>query len=187
MNFPRKPLIQGVLMLRSVLRVARPNPVFATLPQRSAFLGISGRENTNSSSSKIPDEYTRSEKFVFREVDEQGFRIPIEDSTQYTDEEKAHRKKMGRYYSLLIAGLVGFISSTFLLYTRMVNVEAKSVEDGASIQNEEDLIERGHQKNESEKKEEELALHKSKAGFRERKVSNELSLKEVYRLYAKTG
>ena len=168
MNVARKPLIFNVYRLASIVGRSRPHPSLSSATFRSSdSLGCKYEQVCFSSSRKESERPVTSP--VFREVDEYGFQIPIEDSTRYTAEEKAYRKKMGRYYSLLIAGLIGFISSSYLLYKRMLNVEAKSVEDSANNRNEEDG---DHHSNVSGKNDVEIALHKSKAGFRERKVGH---------------
>ena len=163
MNISRRPLLLYALRLGRIVRTSRPHPILSSLKLRSTDsleVHFSSSTQENNNKQKAP---------IFREVDEHGFQIPIEDSTRYTDEEKAHRKKMARQYSLLIASLIGFISSSFLLYKRMLNVEAKFVEDGAATRSEDHA---GQEDSDSGKKEEEIALHKSKAGFRERKVKH---------------
>ena len=166
MNITRQPLIQGFLRLRSIVKGSRPIGSLLSVRCRELWRCNHGHLRLLSSA---PAQKEPSKPRQFSPVDEHGYQIPIEDSPLYTDEEKAHRKKMGRFYSLLIAGMVGFISSSYVFYSRMLNVEAKSVEDGANTRNEEELVD-GDQSKESGKKEEEVALHKSKAGFRERKV-----------------
>lgn len=166
MNIAKRPLLINALRLGSIIRWSRPHPILSSLKiGPSDSLGCHFEQACFLSSSQENEKPLTGP--VFREVDEHGFQIPIEDSTRYTDEEKAHRKKMGRYYSLLMGSLVAFISSSYLLYKRMINVEAKSVEDGVNIGNEESA---GDHSSQSDKKDEEVALHKSKAGFRERKV-----------------
>ena len=168
MNIARKPLIFNVYRLASIVGRSRSHPILSSALFRSSdSLGCKYEQVCFSSSRK---ENERPMKVpVFREVDEHGFQIPIEDSTRYTEEEKAHRTKMGRYYSLLIASLVGFISSSYLLYKRMLNVEAKSVEDNANNRSQEDG---DLHSNVSGNNDVEITLHKSKAGFRERKVGD---------------
>ena len=169
MNTTGRSLIRGALRLQSIARATKPNPVLAISKSRSRVATLYEYGNGRFLSSNSANKYRPPVNPRFQEVDEHGFQIPIEDSTRYTDEEKADRKKKGLYYSLLIASLVGLTSSSYLLYIRMLNVEAKSVEDGGGVKSEGDL-EDGTQPKQSSKKDDEIALHKSKAGFRERKV-----------------
>ncbi|XP_065051183.1 calcium uptake protein 1, mitochondrial-like [Rhopilema esculentum] len=168
MNFARRPLLQSVTRLRTLGCYARPRPILCVVNSNNSandlkFARITSRFlNTK--------EENPHKKGRFQEIDDHGFQIPIEDSTRYTDEEKARRKKMGQYYSMLIAALVGLISSSYLLYIRMVNVEAKALEDGSqeTLRDQEREEQQATQVN--TKATEKVALHKSKAGFRERKI-----------------
>lgn len=94
------------------------------------------------------------------------------DDQPMSDDQKERRRK-GLLWSGIIGSLVAVISSAYLLYLRMINVEAKSpenvvaetidAEDGTGL----DLDKNKAKPHESE---EDKALHKSKAGFRERKI-----------------
>lgn len=84
---------------------------------------------------------------------------------QNNDEQ--HRRKMGNYYSMLIASSVGIIGSSYLLFQRFSKVEAKELLEGdESLVLDDENVEKSQKKISSE-----LTLHKSQAGFRERKVN----------------
>ena len=168
MNFARRPLLQSVARLRTLGCYARPRPILCMLNSNNAANDVKFARIT--SHFVTTKEENPQKKVRFQEVDDHGFQIPIEDSTRYTDEEKSQRKRMGQYYSMLIASLVGLISSSYLLYIRMVNVEAKALEDGSqeTLRDQEKEEQQATQMN--IKATEKVALHKSKAGFRERKV-----------------
>ena len=80
---------------------------------------------------------------------------------QKNDEE--HRRKMGNYYSMLIASSVGIIGSSFILFQRFSKVEAKEL-----LESDESLV---LDDQNVEKSQKDMTLHKSQAGFRERKVN----------------
>lgn len=190
MNIQTRGLLQGILRLRAVGSAARPNPALSStlckkfsikanrndvernkqvlqVPQsRLQLLGHTRPFATEGPAAEAPEKFPRRGRIP--EVDEEGFQIPIEDSSRYSDEEKAKRKKMAYYYSLLIAGLIGSVSSSYLLFWKLANVEAK--EDSA---NELLAEEKNHVEKSKENQDEENVVHKSKAGFRERKVRME--------------
>ena len=145
MNLQRRGLLQGILRLRNIGSAVRPNPALSSVLRESFsakanrnVLGQSGRklqfkqsnlqllEHARTFATEGPDAEA-TEKYPRRgripEVDEEGFQIPIEDSSRYTDEEKAQRKKMAGYYSLLIAGLIGSLTSSYLLFWKLANVD----------------------------------------------------------------
>lgn len=89
-------------------------------------------------------------------------------SSRGQDNEEHHRRKMGNYYSMLIASSVGIIGSSYILFQRFSKVEAKELLEG-----DESLVLDGEDNDKSQKDSScELTLHKSQAGFRERKVGN---------------
>lgn len=81
--------------------------------------------------------------------------------SKYSEDEK---RKVGNYYSMLLASSVGIIGSSYLLYKRYSKVEAKELENEDSEQQFEDT------KVQNSSSSNEIALHKSQAGFRERKI-----------------
>ena len=88
---------------------------------------------------------------------------------QHQNEQKSRhseeqRKKMGNYYSMFIASAVGIIGSSYILFQRFSKVEAKELlEDESAL----DIVDGDASKKSSGQ---EMTLHKSQAGFRERKV-----------------
>ncbi|XP_057298068.1 calcium uptake protein 1, mitochondrial-like [Hydractinia symbiolongicarpus] len=74
------------------------------------------------------------------------------ESEKYT---KEHRKRMANYYSLFIGSLVGIAGSSFLIYKKLTTAEAKALEDSVK----EEVVEMSSG-----------SLHKSQAGFKERKI-----------------
>ena len=188
MNLQRRGLLLGILRLRAVRSAVRFNPALSSVIGKN-FAVKANRNDLERNKQEVQISRSRQqlleharafaterpaaeapEKFPRRgripEVDEAGFQIPIEDSSRYSDEEKAKRKKMAGYYSLLIAGLIGSVSSSYLLFWRLANVEAK--ED--STTNELLAEEKNHVEKSKENQEDDNVVHKSKAGFRERKV-----------------
>jgi len=96
---------------------------------------------------------------------------------------EAYRKKMGNYYSLLIGSLVGMISSGWILYNNFYleaqeasAQEQESLEDGvdAAMMEGEVFVSEGGEGTEGsagvDADGKEGSLHKSEAGFKERKI-----------------
>lgn len=81
----------------------------------------------------------------------------------------SHRKKMANYYSMLIASIVGMIGSSYLLYNKYHSVDAKDKEEVEDVD--------GTTEEDSD------TLHKSQAGFRERKVNGIHILYSVFYIY----
>ena len=188
MNIQRRGLLQGIFRLRAVGTAVRPNPALSSVlgknftvkanrndlerdkqevqirRSRLQFLEHARAFATEGPAAEAPENFPRRGRIP--EVDEEGFQIPIEDSSRYSDEEKAKRKKMAGYYSLLIAGLIGSVSSSYLLFWRLANVEAKEDNTNELLAEEKNhVVEKS-----KENQEEDNVVHKSKAGFRERKV-----------------
>lgn len=112
--------------------IIRPNPAI-----RMTAANFATKNQTDASLSQEKDSrQSRQKKF------------------EYPEE---YRKKMGNYYSMLLASAVGVIGSSYLLFQRFSKVEAKELE--GDEKNHVDL----HTKSDT-------TLHKSQAGFRERKV-----------------
>jgi len=84
-----------------------------------------------------------------------------EKKSKHSDEQ---RQKMGNYYSMFIASAVGILGSSYILFQRFSKVEAKELlEDDSAL----DLVDGDANKKSSGQ---EMTLHKSQAGFRERKI-----------------
>ena len=90
-----------------------------------------------------------------------------EKSEEYEDE---YRRKMGNNYSMLIASTVGIIGSSYILFQRFSKVEAKELLEGDESLLEHDISSQKDHNSSSVGNHTEMTLHKSQAGFRERKV-----------------
>ena len=79
---------------------------------------------------------------------------------EQSDEEKdkyspEHRKRLANYYSLFVGSLIGIISSSYLLYKKLGQVETEAMLEDCEKPN---VLAKSK------------VLHKSEAGFKERKV-----------------
>eukprot|EP00794_Sanderia_malayensis_P016905 gene16905-18611_t len=109
--------------------------------------------------------------------------VPYDDGESFDDvpmtNEEKQKRKVGLMWSAVIGSLVSVISLSYLLYLKMVNVEAKSLDDddNESTETESDTFASAaldttveHAEAKSGHPDDEKSLHKSKAGFRERKI-----------------
>ena len=87
------------------------------------------------------------------------------------------RQRMGNYYSMLIASAVGIVGSSYILFQRFSKVEAKELGESA-----ESLLDKNNEKSPKDNStaNNEVTLHKSQAGFRDRKVKTRFFLYDKF-------
>ena len=83
------------------------------------------------------------------------------DNSKQKHSEEA-RKKYGRYYSMFIGSLVGIFGSSYVLYQKYTQVEAKEIERSSDVES----LDVDHHEGRTHSS----AVHKSHATFKERKV-----------------